>query len=148
MIEQALFLACGLVSLGVILAIIGALAVRHAAGSQRWPTTPGEVLSSRVARGEGNTYVQVRYRYSVAEKTYTGARVSYRGSSLPGLPTDPPEATVSRYPAGKPVQVHYDPAAPDRSVLEPGAGLSAYAPLAAGGLFFVLGLVAGMAALF
>lgn len=149
MIEQALFLSCGLLMLGFILGVIGALSVRRAASSAGWPAAPGEILSSRVEQGEGGTVARVRYRYRVSEKTYTGARVSFRGAGmLPGLPAEPPEAAVSRYPSGRVVQVHYDPAAPDRAVLEPGAGLPAYLPLAAGGLFFVLGLVAGMAALF
>lgn len=149
MIEQALFLSCGLIMMGVIFGVIGALNMRRAASSLGWPTAPGEVLASRVEQGDGGAYARVRYRYRVAEKTYTGARVSFReGPTLPGLPAEPPEVAVRRYPSGKIVQVHYDPSSPDRSVLEPGAGPAAYLPLAAGGLFFVLGLVAGMAALF
>jgi hypothetical protein len=148
MLEQALFLSCGLMTLGIILGIIGGLGLRSAAASLRWRPTPGEVLSSGVEQRDGRPTARVRYRYRVGEKTFTGARITYRaGTSLPGLPADPPEAAAARYPRGAQITVYHDPGDPARAVLEPGAGPGAYLPIAAGGLFFVLGLIAGIAGL-
>lgn len=144
---QAAFLACGLIFLGLIFAVAGIISLRPALSSLRWPAAQGEVLSARVAHRDGQPYPLVRYCYQVGEKTYTSARISFRPTtSLPGLPAEPPAAALARYPEGKSITVYYDPTAPERAVLEPGAGLGAYLPVTAGGLFFILGLIAGLAA--
>lgn len=140
--SQSIFLACGLVFIGLSIAIAGILSLRPALDSLRWPAVDGEVVAA--AAGSGSSpYPGVRYRYTVAGKSYSGARRSFRDA----IPFTGPPAPLRLQP-GEAVRVYYDPIAPDRSVLEPGAGPLAYIPVAVGGLFFILGLLAGMLALF
>jgi hypothetical protein len=147
MVAQAAFLACGLIFLGIIFATAGVISLGPALGSTRWPAAPGEVLSAKIASRDGRPHPLVRYTYQVGGKAYTAARISFHSTTslpLPGLPAETAEAVLARYPAGKSMPVYYDPAAPDRAVLEPGAGPGAYLPAAVGGLFFILGLLAGI----
>lgn len=127
MAEQAIFLGCGLAVFGLILSIAGAIQLRIPLESLRWPYVEGEVEQA------DNT--GTRYRYEVHGKALWGNRVSFRETD--GEPG-------KRYPVGSKAKVYYDPARPDRSVLEPGAGLSAYIFFGAGGLLFVIGLIAGL----
>lgn len=127
MIEQALFLGCGLAVVGMILTIIGSIQVRIPLESLRWPAVEGQVEQ---ASNSG-----LRYRYDVRGKAYTGSRVSFRGNT--GEPT-------ARYLPGGIVKVYYDPVRPDRSVLQPGAGFCSYLFIGLGGLLFVVGLIASL----
>lgn len=127
MVEQALFLGCGLAVFGLILSIAGMIQTRIPLESLRWPTVEGEIVQA----GSGD----LRYRYEVREKAYFGSRVSFRS---------PGGAPDRRYPVGTRVKVYHDPTRPDRAVLEPGAGMSAYIFIGAGGLLFVIGLIAGL----
>ena len=127
MIEQALFLGCGLAVIGLILAIIGGIQLRIPLESLRWPEAEGQVAQASAS--------SLRYRYTVRGKTYTGSRVSFRSEY---------DETATRYLPGSAVKVYYDPARPDRSVLQPGAGFSSYLFIGLGGLLFVVGLIASL----
>jgi hypothetical protein len=129
---QAFFLSCGLVMLGLIVSAAGLLAVQPALRSARWRATQGEVLAGLPGSDS------LRYRYTVKGKTYTAARVAFYSGAIRAFAAPPP---------GSPVTVYYDPTAPDRAVLQPGAGPLAYLPIAAGGLLFVLGLLSSLLAL-
>jgi hypothetical protein len=90
-----------------------------------WPRAPGRVTASWIGNttkpggGDFPTVAyepQVSYSYEVAGTTYHGVRISF---------ADPVDANkkrvadlVARYPAGAVVQVAYDPANPNESVLE------------------------------
>jgi hypothetical protein len=127
MIEQALFLGCGLVVIGLILAIVGSIQLRIPLESLRWPSIDGQVEQASAS--------SLRYRYNVHGKAYTGSRVSFRGES---------SEITARYLPGSTVKVYYDPARPDRSVLQPGAGFSSYLFIGLGSLLFVVGLIASL----
>jgi hypothetical protein len=99
--------------------------------SHGWPTVEGQVVSSsvncRCKPAEPGTIVSyqysdvaiVRYEYAVDGHRYSGDRVQI-GATIRRLHTDA-QADASRYPVGKLTTVYYDPTAPARSVLEPGA---------------------------
>ena len=101
----------------------GVLQLMQASASTAWPQVDGRVRTSEVeyrtdSDGDGSYYAEVLYGYTVEGVEYYANRVAYGdfGSSDPGFA----KRTVNRYPAGSAVMVHYDPASPERAVLEPG----------------------------
>ncbi len=107
-----------------------------AAASTAWPTADGRITRSELerVREEGRTMysVDVAYDYAVAGEAFSGERVwfgdDFRSSSITTW-----RRLVDRYPVGTAVQVHYDPADPGDSVLEPGATWS-------GSVIYLIGL--------
>ena len=71
--------------------------------------------------GRGQTAIQwspvVEYSYRVQGRDYHGSRLAF-GADVAG-PRDFAEAIVARYPAGREVTVHFNPANPSFAVLEP-----------------------------
>ena len=61
----------------------------------------------------------VRYEYAVGPRTYEGNRVTFNGQIGIGLRRVKQE--VEWFASSKSIDVWYDPAQPERSVLEPGA---------------------------
>jgi hypothetical protein len=121
------FAGCGLVLIGLIISIVGLIAVQPALRSLRWQPVDG-VVTAPAESSSG-----LRYRYSAGGRNFSGSRVAFHG-----------QVTTSRYQDGQPVTVFVDPAAPDRAVLVPGPGITGYLPLGLGGLFFVVGMILGM----
>lgn len=126
---------------GILLAGLGTRVGGDVRASRDWPSTPGTVESAQVAmRSEGNERklfaAQIRYRYDVAGRSFAGERVSFESGPSPnrGLA----EAIVQRYAPGSAVRVFYDPAQPQRAVLEPGG--SSLLPWLLGGLGVALAL--------
>jgi hypothetical protein len=115
----------------------------QAAASVAWPTTEGQITVSRVERtnragkGKANYTAVITYQYSLDGKTFEGDRVWFGDGYLASHELASAfRAAVHRYPVGKAVNVHYDPAEPAESVLEPGPTWSGSA------LYFVgLGLM-------
>lgn len=97
---------------------------RYLARANAWPITPGEVVSSRIEqrRSMQNGKTRTTYR-PVVEFAYTveGDRLHSRQVKL-GLEVSGSESLaqgiVDRYPAGSPVEVHYDPQDPSNAALE------------------------------
>lgn len=82
----------------------------------RWPHTRGQVIESRVDESNLETAEpKVRYRYAVGHQEFVGWRVSYSGY---GVSRQKMQAYIASYPAGRAVEVYYDPAQPERSVLD------------------------------
>jgi hypothetical protein len=102
-----------------------------ARASARWPRAAGEIDRSELRvvgydeDGEPERRTSIRYRYRVGGDSYTGARVFF-GDSLALRFAGPGRRRLAAYPAGRAVEVAYDPADPTRAVLEPGAGPAAY----------------------
>lgn len=101
--------------------------------SRHWPRTLGTIVSSSVQRESddegGNSYsASIRYTYSVNGTAYTSKRVRFGGSFSWGW-RSPAQALQRRYPLQSPVEVHYDPEDPSRSVLEAGNALPAWVVL-------------------
>lgn len=91
--------------------------------ADRWPTTQGHVLSSRLeskssSKGGSSYRIDIRYRYTVDGKTlecdqYDG---SISRSSMGGW-REQRQAIVKAHPPGKTVTVHYNPADPSDAML-------------------------------
>jgi hypothetical protein len=97
-----------------------------AAASVAWPATDGRITGSRVERvkskkeGGGATYTaDITYEYALDGRTFEGDRVWF-GDDYSASDASAFRAAVGRYPVGRAVKVHYDPAEPAESVLEPG----------------------------
>lgn len=124
-------LLCGLLLVGV-----GGWTLLGSLPTTSWPSTSGVVEESRVqAVGRnGPDEARVSYRYAVAGRAYTGARIGYvLPSSDAGART-----LASRYSPGTEVRVYYDPGDPARAVLRPGgAGRGLLVLLAGAGLLAV-----------
>src|SRR3977135_1424845 len=94
--------------------------------SQRyWAVAPGKITISRLGvsathpsgRDPADAGAMMRYHYRVGAKDYEGDGFQIGGTMRkmgPGA-----KALVKKSPAGKPVDVYYDPIAPARSALEP-----------------------------
>lgn len=110
----------------------------RAAASTAWPATEGWITASRVERvkqrGEGKeTYTaDITYEYSVDGRNFEGDRVWF-GDDYSASDASAFRAAVGRYPVGSAVKVHYDPAEPAESVLEPG-------PTWSGSILYFIGL--------
>jgi Protein of unknown function (DUF3592) len=93
------------------------------AAGKTWARTVGEVIESEVevAGSHSSDEVpdcapRVRYRYSVAEKSYEGDHVRFGGQ--PDTTRMLAEQIIAKYPAGRKVEVFYDPGHPDNAALE------------------------------
>lgn len=117
---------------GVIIAIAGWMfafwlgkPIRdQALASSSWPMADGRVVRSALEErrddGEQQVTADIGYEYELDGKAFKGTRVWF-GDSYWSSPGSEFRDAVARYPVGKPLKVHYDPAAPYESVLEPGA---------------------------
>jgi hypothetical protein len=118
--------------------------------ARRWPSTSGTVVDSRIIESEddGDLYYhpEVQFRYQVNGKVYPsdqwaiGSRVVWGGQRR-----DPKKAqsVVERYPAGRAVQVYYNPRQPEQATLE----VRSVNTLPLIGVAFLLTLVGGGLAL-
>lgn len=121
-----LIIICAMFPTLIIVAVVVKLyEVRQAS---RWPATEGKVLVSSVqshqnkpddaAYGFSDTEVTnqplVEYEFQVGSKKYRGNRITI-GEKISGFEL---EQTLARYPVGTTVTVYYDPADPNKAVLE------------------------------
>lgn len=109
----------GLIAVALLFTLLlGALAQRGLR-SLTWPVIPG-----------------VEYTYNIGGRTYRSRTWTYRSQ-------EPTEAfarrVVARYARGRPVGVHYDPAAPGRAVLEPGTDVFVLGALGVSALILLIG---------
>jgi hypothetical protein len=92
--------------------------------AQAWPTVDGVITRSSVehsssARTATVYYLNVQYRYSVGEQSYTGDNVTPRLSATMSL-VEANDLISGRYAVGQQVKVYYDPQNPSDAVLQPG----------------------------
>jgi hypothetical protein len=126
---------------------------RERNASASWPTTVGQIISSRVVEEEerrrdddGDERVStiyrpdVRFAYRVDDSNYATDTWKLGGIVGSGSPNYA-ERVVARYAAGQSVAVHYDPAHPDMAALEPANRDGAALPLVFG---FVFGLAGAL----
>lgn len=120
--------------------------------SHKWPTVPGEIVSSELEsdierhdRKRITTYAAaIRYAYEVDGKTYESDQIQLGGSSETSEPEEF-ERMVKRYPEGKRVKVYYDPDAPATATLEPGELGGIYnMAMVAGGFILVGGIIVAL----
>ncbi|NDY95428.1 DUF3592 domain-containing protein [Wenzhouxiangella limi] len=109
--------------------------------SHDWPTVTGEVVDATVTALAGTQVglgwrVQISYDYEVDDRSFTGSRLRF-SRRLGGRTRDQAEQAVVSYVPGGPIEVHYDPEQPARSVIVPGPDRRAWF-----GLIVGLGLAA------
>lgn len=127
---------------GLALCGFGVWLGREGRRAASWPTTDGEVAYSEAVetpRWSGERKLErrderpdVRYRYSVEGRHYTGKGISMSTGLVPYWEDVLARRIVERYPVGSKVTVHYDPSDPRVAVLEPGASIESWLALLAG----------------
>jgi Protein of unknown function (DUF3592) len=94
---------------------------RESRASAAWPTTSGEVTSSKVGHRYGSKYSpacswpKICFRYALIGRSFDTCRPTF-SQSCDRLAAD---QLVARYPVGRRVSVSYNPADPAAAVLEP-----------------------------
>ena len=118
---------------GFFMVLTGGTSAYEAYSSQFWPTTKGEINTSRVetrsdAYGNRTYRSKIKYAYSVNHLENPG---EYFAGERVGIDPFPPsdsraiaEARLVRYPKGEIVDVYYNPNHPQKSMLEPSFSLS------------------------
>lgn len=138
--------------LGIAIFLFGILAlgygvqlVRQAQASMDWPTAEGVIILSKTTsrhrlRGGRLTEADIRYAFTVDGHEWRGHTVRFGQTFAGGFSgRRAAQQRVQRYPRGRSVAVHYDPADPNQSVLEPGLHWKAWVPCGMGLLFTVIG---------
>jgi len=124
LILSAILILVGL----VIISLVLATTMKAKSAAKKWPTAQGMIQSAElemrrggVSGGVPKTYFkpQVRYDYRVGDQTYKGERLDF--SSRAYQFEEKASKRLAAYQAGSEVTVHYDPADPSKSVLEPTA---------------------------
>lgn len=87
--------------------------------SRRWRAVEATIETSEVTESTDSEWYEIRYRYTVDDRSYTGRRVDF-GMPLGYRLFDGPGQVTGRYRPGSTVRAHYDPRHPAQSVLEPG----------------------------
>lgn len=122
------------------------LGYSHGQASLSWPVVSGNIISSEVRSeraGRSLTYRPVvRYRFRVDGREYSNTRVFF-GNNASAREAEAQER-AARYPAGRVVEVRYQPGRPEESVLEPGPAPDGWFVLAIGGAALALGLGFGI----
>lgn len=118
--------------------------------SRSWPAVVGVMKASAAVakpiivdprRGAVGTHVVVlRYEFSLKGRTYSGTRQSLDDVGIIKS-AELAQREADALPAGRPVQIFYDPNDPGRSLLQPGVPVSGVI----GSLFGVLLVAAGLA---
>lgn len=137
--------------LGVIFTLVGALVfyfwgwppLKYAYESKSWPVTSGTITHAEVDSwmkdGKSQYDARINYSYEVEGKKYNSTKLNTSGSYSGSNMTKAKEL-VDEFPAGKTVDVFYDPEVPDSAALKPGISgndiLLAALPL----LFLIIGL--------
>jgi hypothetical protein len=118
---------------------------RRAHAARSWPAAQGIVLSSRVRASSGNRggvgYMpHIVYRYKVGVQVHENARLSLDFKTRTDEATA--QAHANHYQVGQPVTVYYDPAQPDKSVIEHVTPAVWWLYLLAG-MTFIMGVIGG-----
>lgn len=118
--------------------------LQNAKASNSWPKAQGVVTQSAVRHKRdsdgGDSYLpEVSYEYSVKNLQHKGETIKFGENSYDNR--QPAADIVARYPIGKKVSVSYDPASPDKSVLEPGVTGGTYIVIGIGVLFLFISLM-------
>lgn len=141
---KGIFLTLLLFAGGLLMLFFSYQQIRESVETGSWPSANGTVIQSGIRKdfdkGRSVYYPEVKYRYTVDNREYSGSRVAVfeYGS---GILADS-EAVAGRYPAGSEVKVSYNPEDPSSAVLEPGVQISMWWLLPIAGLVLaLLGLV-------
>ena len=127
---------------GIVFLVQGWRSFAGARASRHWPTTQGWVVSSELVDSDfdsGTGYrPRIVYAYLVGTREYTSELIAF-GSENFYTDRKPAKRRVERHPPGSMVLVHYDPADPERAVLDAGLRWQTFIPLVFALLFFGVG---------
>lgn len=141
------------VTLGIIFAIVGGALfflfalppLQYSSRSKSWPTVPGIITRSEVKvwQRDGNTHYQpdIAYSYSVEGRIYSSSRITVGDLAIDNNVTKA-KRLQAEYPAGKEINVYYDPELPQSAVLQPGTRPGDYMLAVITAIFFFVGLFA------
>lgn len=138
-------------SFGIIFTLVGALIfyfwgwppLKYAYESKSWPKTSFTIIRSEVDSwmkdGKSQYEARINYSYEVDGKKYNSTKISTSGS-YSGSNIAKAKEIVEKFPAGKTVDIFYDPEVPDSATLKTGVSsndiIMAVFPL----LFLIIGL--------
>lgn len=131
--------------LGSFFAYQGAADWYSGVQSASWQTATGTVLDTRLASTSGtgrsgrHYSPHVSYMYNVGGRSFVGDQLSF-GRLTRGSGYGDAQQLLKRYRRGTIVAVHFDPARPERSVLQPGWTWGSVFMAAMGTVFALLGL--------
>ena len=132
------------VFLGVAIVAVAYLAwfirlLQRARASRTWPSTEGRILSAQAQNlGRGRGSVLVYYEYVVNGRQYRGKRLRF--APWGALSFDDAKADVLKYRPTCSIQIHYNPAVPNDSVIELGVVPSLWLCIAGSAAFGALAL--------
>ena len=109
---------------GLLITAGGGYFVSRSWQARAWPTVEGQVTKSEVKResaiGDTDEEVQyravVKYSFKVDGRSYAGERIAF-GLGTSNRSSDA-KKIVNRYPAGRAIEIHYNPTDPSDAVLE------------------------------
>lgn len=143
--------AAGFGFFGIVFLALGGYEFWQGSKTKDWPAAHGRIIESgietksrssrphgRTSRRDTDYIVRIRYFYEVSGQRIEGNRLQY-GNKSHGKRSSA-EQEQSLYPAGKEVQVFYDPKNPQRSVLLKGSGTT-WLAMGLGFMALVLGSV-------
>ncbi len=140
-------LPAGFACVGIAILIWTGSVYSQGQESEDWPSVDGHVIAASVEHRSqsGSTRTRttysasVTYDYAVDGVAYTGDRMAF-GAGHGSGDRAKAQRVVDRYAVGSAVTVHYRPANPSDSVLEPGSPRSLLGLLAIGAVFLCVGL--------
>ncbi|PKO00394.1 MAG: hypothetical protein CVU42_04265 [Chloroflexi bacterium HGW-Chloroflexi-4] len=109
---------------GIVFLIVWITSKKKAEASQKWPTVPGLILSTRIdihnsTDNDGGTSTSykpvVSYSYSIMGQEYTANRIAFGANTFSRKKCD---SIIARYPVNQQVIVHYNPEELEDAVLE------------------------------
>ncbi len=133
---------------GALFLVTGIRHLNRSWTSEAWSSVTGMIVSSDVqtisrrdsdGHSDTNYRVVVRYTYNVLDEEYIGTRIRFGAISYNKNSTAQEEER--RYPAGKRVEVFYDPENPSTAVLIKGAGGGVWLSIGLGSVFVVIGTI-------
>jgi hypothetical protein len=135
---------------GVALVLFGISFLKDANASKTWPVASGKVQSTRPQRNTSSrkynpTYhYAVTYGYEVDGSSFTNDRYSLgdgpTASKRFQSKSEAIAAARKDYPVGQAIDIYYDPAEPNSSVIKPGVGFGTLVPLVMGCIFLPSGI--------
>lgn len=118
--------------------------LQNARASAAWPSVEGRITSADLdhstdAEGGDSYSPEVVYAYVVDDLSYENEEIKF-GENSYGSEREA-QAILNRYPVGQVVVVFYDPAQPEKAVLEPGVSGGSYIVLGIGAVFVFVALL-------
>lgn len=134
MIQSSLGKALLFLGMGIAAGVYSIFAYQTATESESWPSTTGEITLSKVDMDHnvttGNNKTKwkprVKYSYEVNASLFENDRIGIGIGDMNYKTRNQAQRAISQYPAGKKVQVYYDPANPQTSALETGVTMFTY----------------------